>query len=395
LEVAAKAALAATKAYTAAATASRHASEAALDLANALVKAIESNAIESNAIEAIAPRADPRGGAGAGAGAGLAPGEEGAPAPRAFDSKESLPEWLEATLEVTGDPSDAVTQAEIAALARDRDPDKGWKYAGRHGAKKIIRFVREWCDSRGACSAEGDAYTAEIKGVVVRRSASEAAAAAAASAAAASAAAAAAKESEEAERYQRLACTSCGSADLLSRGICGACDASYRVKAGRVRVLFDENWLRYSSFCEGVAGGSRPDFVFEAATHFVVVEVDEDQHRAYPEEGERARMVSLSTSLGRPTVFVRYNPDAYAPGDGGRRLGNSSADGDSEEPLEVREKTLVYWVKRLLWTPRREEKPKACEKHCSSAEVLYLYFDGFVPGTEKPEPVAEPRYRFV
>lgn len=131
----------------------------------------------------------------------------------------------------------------------------------------------------------------------------------------------------------------------------------------RVRELFDENGLTYSSHNKAVEGVYRPDIVFDAATHFVVVEVDENQHRAYPADVERSRMVSLCRALGRPTFFVRYNPDAYMPGGG-----------SPEEPLAVREKTLVGWLKRLIYSSLRPR----------GAEVLHLFFDGYTPASVRP-----------
>ena len=53
-----------------------------------------------------------------------------------------------------------------------------------------------------------------------------------------------------------------------------------------------------------------------------------------------------------------YNPDAYRPGGG-----------SPEEPLAVREKTLVGWLKRLLYSSLRPR----------GAEVLRLFFDGYAP----------------
>lgn len=64
----------------------------------------------------------------------------------AGSARNSLPKWLEANLEVTADPSDIVTQFDILSLMRD--PDKGWKFAGRHKAKKIKLFLKSWFDSK-------------------------------------------------------------------------------------------------------------------------------------------------------------------------------------------------------------------------------------------------------
>ena len=276
---------------------------------------------------------------------------------------KTLPEWLEATLEVTGRPSDVASQSDV--LARMRAPDTGWEFARRHDADELVRFLRVWCDAEGVVCADGCGTSADeilrrahCKGVVFRGKPDVAAAAEAAEAAAAA-------RAKAIEEYRKLRCASCASIDLLnSIGLCGACDPLGRSDSRRVRELFDGESLKYTSHGEVLEGGFRVDFLFDTPTHFVVVEVDDNQHAGHPAEAERARMVAIRKRLGKPTVFVRYNPDDYEPGAvGGGPL-------PAPEPLEAREKTLVYWVKRLVWTPRLSDR---------GLEVLYLYFDGFVP----------------
>jgi hypothetical protein len=58
-------------------------------------------------------------------------------------------------------------------------------------------------------------------------------------------------------------------------------------------------------------GNERPDFVWEAGTHRVIVEVDEDQHRTYPPECDRTRMINVTQAMGLPCIWIRYNPDTY------------------------------------------------------------------------------------
>jgi hypothetical protein len=54
----------------------------------------------------------------------------------------------------------------------------------------------------------------------------------------------------------------------------------------------------------------RPDIVIDGGTHFVVVEVDEHQHKNYTENRD-ARMLAIQKALSLPTTFVRFNPDEY------------------------------------------------------------------------------------
>jgi hypothetical protein len=54
----------------------------------------------------------------------------------------------------------------------------------------------------------------------------------------------------------------------------------------------------------------RPDIRFELATHDVIVEVDENQHRGYEESCECARISEIVGAIGgKAVVFIRYNPD--------------------------------------------------------------------------------------
>ena len=55
----------------------------------------------------------------------------------------------------------------------------------------------------------------------------------------------------------------------------------------------------------------RPDIHFDLATHSVIVEVDENEHRTYSDLCECARLNEIVNSIGgKPVVFIRYNPDS-------------------------------------------------------------------------------------
>lgn len=60
-------------------------------------------------------------------------------------------------------------------------------------------------------------------------------------------------------------------------------------------------------------GREGPDLVFVSnnGTHYVILEVDEKQHKSYNVECECNRMVNIGQSLGQPVMFIRYNPNKY------------------------------------------------------------------------------------
>ena len=56
----------------------------------------------------------------------------------------------------------------------------------------------------------------------------------------------------------------------------------------------------------------RPDFVIDYTYYLIIVEVDENQHRAYAKNCETIRMQQLFQDYGGiPLLFIRFNPDNY------------------------------------------------------------------------------------
>ena len=119
-------------------------------------------------------------------------------------------------------------------------------------------------------------------------------------------------------------CKSCTLLNILDKDLlCEYCNPNIYnkrrlAKQTRVKLHLD-NYLKYKCISydkridNGICGNERPDFLFEspAGSHFVILEVDEDQHYGRAEECECTRMVNISQSLGLPTIFIRYNPDEY------------------------------------------------------------------------------------
>jgi hypothetical protein len=102
----------------------------------------------------------------------------------------------------------------------------------------------------------------------------------------------------------------------------------------------------------GVCGKERPDFMWDAGTHKVVLEVDEYQHGDRDVVCETNRMKNITSSNGMPTYWIRYNPDG--------------------EFQRVREQTrknmLLAVLKEALSTA-----PKNANEFC---RVVYLFYDG-------------------
>eukprot|EP00899_Mesostigma_viride_P012584 jgi/Mesvir1/21326/Mv06694-RA.1 len=129
-------------------------------------------------------------------------------------------------------------------------------------------------------------------------------------------------------------CSVCGLDDILdASGRCPTCDPDRAAKIARrhemqVKAFLDAEIAAgslppYETHDRMIDGGAcvrvRPDFVWDAGTHVLVLEVDEHQHMHYACECEQTRMVNVGQAMGMPTLFIRYNPDGFRVDDGGAR----------------------------------------------------------------------------
>lgn len=128
------------------------------------------------------------------------------------------------------------------------------------------------------------------------------------------------EEHKEPNEYNLIEkeCKSCNLLTFLNeKELCGFCDPTmiktFRLaKQKEVKSILDANNLKYTLYdkvIDSQCGYERPDFLFDCNTHFVVIEVDENQHRQ--NECEDVRMFNMSQTLGMKTIFIRYNPDNY------------------------------------------------------------------------------------
>jgi len=113
----------------------------------------------------------------------------------------------------------------------------------------------------------------------------------------------------------------------------------------------------HDTIIEGGCYKYRPDFRYDALTHFVIIEVDEDQHDAYNPECEKVRMNNIIEALKMRCVYIRYNPDAF-------RIDGKKVDVPEEKRHEL-----------LLKTIRECMKP-SFDSEISTADIIYLYYDG-------------------
>jgi len=102
----------------------------------------------------------------------------------------------------------------------------------------------------------------------------------------------------------------------------------------------------------------RPDFVIDADTHKVVLEVDEYQHKKGEYNCEVKRMWDIAQALGIPTLFIRYNPDNYM-------FNGITKDSNDRE----RKQELLMCLSDAVKSPPAEES--------QFLRVVYLFYDGY------------------
>ena len=170
-------------------------------------------------------------------------------------------------------------------------------------------------------------------------------------------------------------CKNCGLEYILQNGLCQACGfwklhgSLHLFKQREVEkmlVAADQPPEHEDKIINGgECGRERPDFMWDAGTHWVILEVDENQHLSYAEECECIRMVNIFNSLeGTPALFIRYNPDKYRQPGKQRRV--------ADESKGRRHEMLIRWVK---WArTHKDAQPKGPEE---SLRRVQLFFDGW------------------
>ena len=162
-------------------------------------------------------------------------------------------------------------------------------------------------------------------------------------------------------------CKSCNLTCRLSeKGLCSPCGEFAVVKLAKQREIKDVLAARLPEFppdrydqitpaLKRLGDRERPDFFWDRGSYCVVLENDEHGHNRNPEECECIRMVNICQAEQRPTYVLRYNPDAYQPGDGRKFTKNR------------RHELLVRCLREVL-TSQPEVGPLAFKR---------LFFDGF------------------
>jgi hypothetical protein len=116
--------------------------------------------------------------------------------------------------------------------------------------------------------------------------------------------------------FRAKKCISCNLFDVRYEPyICSYCTTDKIQKTKELDVVkflrLNNINLEYNLSVGFEYGHYRPDILINCKTHYIIVEVDEDQHKRYETKCEYIRMKNIYLSLKKPTIFIRYNPDEF------------------------------------------------------------------------------------
>ena len=81
----------------------------------------------------------------------------------------------------------------------------------------------------------------------------------------------------------------------------------------KVKNLLIDNNIEfvYNKSISGTVKKYRPDFLIYCDTHYLIIEVDERQHKDECYNNDVERMIHITQALNTQVVFIRFNPHDY------------------------------------------------------------------------------------
>jgi len=167
-------------------------------------------------------------------------------------------------------------------------------------------------------------------------------------------------------------CISCKLPNILNKEKkCEYCDPVKQIivrlaKQNKVKAYLDQQHFKYISCDKMIDKGNcipeRPDFLFDCITHYIVLEVDEHQHKERVSECETTRMRNIANALGMLTIFIRYNPDDFKINK--KKINILPSDNERLKELDAQ---LTHYQKLDI---------EAIKKY-GFLSVIYLYYDDY------------------
>jgi len=127
-----------------------------------------------------------------------------------------------------------------------------------------------------------------------------------------------------------------------------------------IKYLLDENNIKYYTYNKKINDKYFPDYVFNCVYYYIILEIDEYQHKKYDKNNEIKRMRDITSSLEMPVIFIRYNPDKYIPYNKEKII-------EDDNRKEILLNQLNYYMKLS----------KDLSMKLTKLSALYLFFDNF------------------
>jgi hypothetical protein len=158
--------------------------------------------------------------------------------------------------------------------------------------------------------------------------------------------------------YTSKTCSNCNLYQVRKNpNLCSYCNPNKYKKTKEMKVInyLNKNNIQFihNKSIGYLCGNFKPDILIDCNTHFIIVEVDEGQHRQYTKECEFARMSNIYLANGLPTIFIRFNPDNF-------KVNNIR----NQTKIETRLNKLLKIIKEYQ-----------NKENINFIELLYLYFD--------------------
>jgi len=147
----------------------------------------------------------------------------------------------------------------------------------------------------------------------------------------------------------------------------------YKNKERLVGEYIKENFeyitLTFDKMIENSCIRRRPDIFIDMGFQYIIIEVDENQHRDYEEICENKRLMEIYNALEyRKMVVIRFNPDAYI--DKNNKIITSCIDTNGK----IKNNKKGEWTKRLKKLKEFVNKYLEYEIE-KSVEIEYLFYD--------------------
>lgn len=155
-------------------------------------------------------------------------------------------------------------------------------------------------------------------------------------------------------------CESCGIYQVRrSSKICSYCNPnSHKKIKEQIVVNFIKNnnidFIHDKRIQSDEFGIHRPDILINCLTYYIVVEVDEFQHKCYNKDDELQRMFKINKKLQMPILFIRFNPDEF-------KYNNITSIIDLTFKLEM----LIKYIKMNINISNLNE----------DIQLIYMYYD--------------------